>query len=169
MYIPKDLKRSSPVSSNGSENRCATLKASGILPGRLLNVPLPNPNSIHAAQQAIADRVNVEPFPTNNRKSSKFPNGKGNLDTDGLSHSDDSAGHTHGSSGDAYHWDCSDWVRRSHNPLPNITEVPGSEVPDSSSFHSNESNESQCKQSLLTQSEFIGIFKSVNPNIALLQ
>lgn len=27
--------------------------------------------------------------------------------------------------------------------LPNITEVPGSEVPDSSSFHSNESNESR--------------------------
>uniref|UniRef100_A0A1B0CLA4 Uncharacterized protein n=2 Tax=Lutzomyia longipalpis TaxID=7200 RepID=A0A1B0CLA4_LUTLO len=45
----------------------------------------------------------------------------------------------------AYHWDCSDWVRRSHNPLPNITEVPGSEIPDSSSFHSNESNESQPK------------------------
>lgn len=42
-----------------------------------------------------------------------------------------------------YHWDCSDWVRRSQNPLPNITEVPGSEVPDSSSFHSNESNESR--------------------------
>lgn len=41
-----------------------------------------------------------------------------------------------------YHWDCSDWVRRSHNPLPNITEVPGSEVPDSSSSHSDESNES---------------------------
>ncbi|XP_046394541.1 fat-like cadherin-related tumor suppressor homolog isoform X2 [Ischnura elegans] len=41
-----------------------------------------------------------------------------------------------------YHWDCSDWVRPSQNPLPNITEVPGSEIPDSSSFHSNESNES---------------------------
>ncbi len=41
-----------------------------------------------------------------------------------------------------YHWDCSDWVRRSQNPLPNITEVPGSEVPDSSSSHSDESNES---------------------------
>ncbi|GLV44712.1 kugelei, partial [Carabus blaptoides fortunei] len=27
----------------------------------------------------------------------------------------------------SYHWDCSDWVRRSQNPLPNITEVPGSE------------------------------------------
>jgi protocadherin Fat 1/2/3 len=27
--------------------------------------------------------------------------------------------------------------------LPNISEVPGSEVPDSSSFHSNESNESR--------------------------
>lgn len=33
-------------------------------------------------------------------------------------------------------------MRRSHNPLPNITEVPGSEVPDSSSSHSDESNES---------------------------
>lgn len=42
-----------------------------------------------------------------------------------------------------YHWDCSDWVRRSHNPLPNITSVPGNEVADTSSFHSNESNESQ--------------------------
>ena len=41
-----------------------------------------------------------------------------------------------------YHWDCSDWARRSQNPLPDITEVPGGEVPDSSSFHSNESNES---------------------------
>lgn len=54
---------------------------------------------------------------------------------------------------DAYHWDCSDWVRRSHNPLPNITEVPGSEVPDSSSFHSNESNESQNKQSYHSHSK----------------
>jgi protocadherin Fat 1/2/3 len=45
----------------------------------------------------------------------------------------------------AYHWDCSDWAGRSHNPLPNITEVPGSEIPDSSSFHSNESNESNTK------------------------
>jgi protocadherin Fat 1/2/3 len=49
----------------------------------------------------------------------------------------------------AYHWDASDWLRRSHNPLPNITEVPGSEVPDSSSFHSNESNESHPKNALL--------------------
>ncbi|XP_015586979.1 fat-like cadherin-related tumor suppressor homolog isoform X2 [Cephus cinctus] len=39
-----------------------------------------------------------------------------------------------------------DWVRPSQNPLPNITEVPGSEVPDSSSFHSNESNESNTHQ-----------------------
>ncbi|XP_044007072.1 fat-like cadherin-related tumor suppressor homolog isoform X2 [Aphidius gifuensis] len=45
-----------------------------------------------------------------------------------------------------YHWDCSDWVRPNQNPLPNITEVPGSEVPDSSSFHSNESNESNTHQ-----------------------
>ncbi|XP_055855772.1 fat-like cadherin-related tumor suppressor homolog isoform X2 [Episyrphus balteatus] len=44
-----------------------------------------------------------------------------------------------------YHWDCSDWARRSQNPLPDITEVPGIEVPDSSSFHSNESNESHPK------------------------
>nr|XP_023018375.1 fat-like cadherin-related tumor suppressor homolog [Leptinotarsa decemlineata] len=44
---------------------------------------------------------------------------------------------------ESYHWDCSDWVRHSQT-LPNITEVPGSEVPDSSSFHSNESNESRC-------------------------
>ncbi|XP_045031201.1 fat-like cadherin-related tumor suppressor homolog isoform X3 [Daphnia magna] len=42
----------------------------------------------------------------------------------------------------SYHWDCSDWANQSQNPLPNITEVPGSEIPDSSSFHSNESNES---------------------------
>ncbi|KAG5869907.1 Fat-like cadherin-related tumor suppressor-like protein, partial [Gonioctena quinquepunctata] len=46
-------------------------------------------------------------------------------------------------SNESYHWDCSDWVRHSQT-LPNITEVPGSEVPDSSSFHSNESNESRC-------------------------
>ena len=42
-----------------------------------------------------------------------------------------------------YHWDCLDWVRRSHNPLPNITSVPGNEVADTSIFHSNKSNESQ--------------------------
>ncbi|XP_042222155.1 fat-like cadherin-related tumor suppressor homolog isoform X3 [Homarus americanus] len=41
-----------------------------------------------------------------------------------------------------YHWDCSDWARPSQNPLPNIMEVPGGEVRDSSSYHSNESNES---------------------------
>ncbi|XP_050442855.1 fat-like cadherin-related tumor suppressor homolog isoform X2 [Adelges cooleyi] len=40
-----------------------------------------------------------------------------------------------------YHWDCSDWVRRSQNPLPNISEVPGSEVPDSSDFHSDSNDE----------------------------
>ncbi|XP_075164704.1 FAT atypical cadherin kugelei [Haematobia irritans] len=44
-----------------------------------------------------------------------------------------------------YHWDCSDWARNSQNPLPDITEVPGAEVVDSSSFHSNESNESWSK------------------------
>ncbi|XP_058828867.1 fat-like cadherin-related tumor suppressor homolog isoform X4 [Topomyia yanbarensis] len=58
---------------------------------------------------------------------------------------EDSSGLSHG----AYHWDCSDWVGRGHHPLPNITEVPGSEVPDSSSFHSNESNESHPKNNLL--------------------
>lgn len=42
----------------------------------------------------------------------------------------------------AYDWDVSDWKPRSLNVLSNITEVPGSEVVDSSSFHSNESNES---------------------------
>jgi protocadherin Fat 1/2/3 len=42
----------------------------------------------------------------------------------------------------AYDWDVSDWKPRSLNVLSNITEVPGSEVIDSSSFHSNESNES---------------------------
>ncbi|KAF2364658.1 EGF-like calcium-binding domain [Trinorchestia longiramus] len=41
-----------------------------------------------------------------------------------------------------YHWDCSDWAGPSQNPLPNIVEVPGNELPDTSSFHSNESNES---------------------------
>ncbi|KAI5739538.1 hypothetical protein M8J77_020494 [Diaphorina citri] len=41
-----------------------------------------------------------------------------------------------------YHWDCSDWVRPSH-ALPNISEVPGSEVPDSSSLHSTDSHETQ--------------------------
>ncbi|XP_073842383.1 FAT atypical cadherin kugelei isoform X2 [Musca autumnalis] len=44
-----------------------------------------------------------------------------------------------------YHWDCSDWARHSQNPLPDITEVPGAEIVDSSSFHSNESNESRPK------------------------
>ncbi|KAK6637236.1 hypothetical protein RUM44_007650 [Polyplax serrata] len=48
-----------------------------------------------------------------------------------------------------YHWDCSDWVRHDQRPLPNITEVPGSEVPDSSSFHSNESNESNTHRNVL--------------------
>uniref|UniRef100_A0A182YNX1 Uncharacterized protein n=1 Tax=Anopheles stephensi TaxID=30069 RepID=A0A182YNX1_ANOST len=63
-------------------------------------------------------------------------------------HSFEDAPSHHGSTA-AYHWDCSDWVGRGHHPLPNITEVPGSEVPDSSSFHSNESNESHPKTSLL--------------------
>lgn len=38
-----------------------------------------------------------------------------------------------------YVWDCSDWIPASHVPLPNITEVPGSEV---SSYNSNDSNDS---------------------------
>lgn len=57
-----------------------------------------------------------------------------------------------------YHWDCSDWVRRSHNPLPNITSVPGNEVADTSSFHSNESNESQpmlAKQNLIANNNVV--------------
>ncbi|GLH14886.1 Fat-like cadherin-related tumor suppressor homolog [Gryllus bimaculatus] len=55
-----------------------------------------------------------------------------------------------------YHWDCSDWVNRSQNPLPNITEVPGSEVPDSSSFHSNESNESNTHQGNMSLPPVLG-------------
>ena len=50
-----------------------------------------------------------------------------------------------------YHWDCSDWAGGSANPLPNLTEVPGGEVKDNSSFHSNESNESNSKQALPMQ------------------
>lgn len=111
-FLTLDLKRASPISSTGSEHRCATIKSSGILPGRLLNVPLPSPN--------LQYHTTTPPPPSG--------------------FDDSGASSAHGS---AYHWDCSDWVRRSHNPLPNITEVPGSEVPDSSSFHSNESNESQ--------------------------
>lgn len=103
------MKRISPLST---EHRCATVKATGILPGRLLNVPMPNPTM-----------------------------GSGSFDESSGVHS-------------SYHWDCSDWVRRSHNPLPNITEVPGSEVPDSSSFHSNESNESHPKNNIMPLREF---------------
>ncbi|CAL4064237.1 unnamed protein product, partial [Meganyctiphanes norvegica] len=51
-----------------------------------------------------------------------------------------------------YHWDCSDWARPSQNPLPNIMEVPGGEVRDSSSYHSNESNESIVVTSATNQS-----------------
>lgn len=58
----------------------------------------------------------------------------------------------------AYHWDVSDWMRRSQTPLSHIQEVPGSEVPDSSSFHSNESNESHPKASPLPQSKYIIVF-----------
>lgn len=126
-YYFEDLKRSSPVSSSGSEHRCATLKSSGVLPGRLLNVPMPVPNM---------------QYQQNGNASTNTVSSNGNIDETANVH------------GDAYHWDCSDWVRRSHNPLPNITEVPGSEVPDSSSFQSNESNESQCKQPFLPQSKW---------------
>lgn len=110
------------------------MKSTGVLPGRLLNVPLPNPSMQY--QQAT---INTIP-------SSSV-----------VSNLDDANTENHGET--AYHWDCSDWVHRSHNPLPNITEVPGSEVPDSSSFHSNESNESQCKQSYKSTSKhFIIIY-----------
>ncbi|XP_065362033.1 fat-like cadherin-related tumor suppressor homolog [Calliphora vicina] len=49
-----------------------------------------------------------------------------------------------------YHWDCSDWVRNSQNPLPDITEVPA-EIADSTSFDSNESNESKAKSTSVSQ------------------
>lgn len=125
-----DLKRASPISSTaGSEHRCATLKSSGVLQGRLLNVPLPNPSMQYQAT------------------SSTMANSCSGSGAGGSLEDSNSENHS-----EAYHWDCSDWVRRSHNPLPNITEVPGSEVPDSSSFHSNESNESQCKQIYQSQS-----------------
>lgn len=127
-----DLKRASPISSAGSEHRCATLKSSGVLQGRLLNVPLPNPSMQY---QTAAGTT-----------ASGCSGSSGVI----VTNSEDSSSENHG---EAYHWDCSDWVRRSHNPLPNITEVPGSEVPDSSSFHSNESNESHCKQMYQSQSK----------------
>lgn len=104
-------------------------------------------------QQAFTDRFDADFTPAMNQKLSKTLIVHDHLDGDSLQ-LDSSNGNAHSSSGEAYHWDCSDWVRRSHNPLPNITEVPGSEVPDSSSFHSNESNESQCKQLFLPQSKF---------------
>lgn len=121
-----DLKRASPISSTGSEHRCATLKSTGILPGRLINVPMPNPTMSY--QQTVSNTISS---------------------TSTASNMDDGNAENHN---DSYHWDCSDWVRRSHNPLPNITEVPGSEVPDSSSFHSNESNESQSKSTFKPRS-----------------
>lgn len=59
-----------------------------------------------------------------------------------------------------YHWDCSDWARTSQNPLPDITEVPSAEIADSSSFHSNDSNESKpltyvFQSNLLLQTPYI--------------
>lgn len=104
--INNDIKRITPSSLEHSK-MMAIKGTSGVLPGRLLNLPSP---TMMMSQ------------------------------------------HHSGEDG-AYHWDCSDWVRRSHNPLPNITEVPGSEVPDSSSFHSNESNESHSKNNGLPPSE----------------
>lgn len=90
-----DPRRMSPIENLNYKTQ--TVKATGVLPGRLLNVPLPQPKM------------------------------QANYDDSCTPH---------------YTWDCSDWARRSHNTLPGITEVPGIEVPDSSSFHSNESNES---------------------------
>lgn len=119
-FINKDLKRASPIST---EHRCATVKACGILPGRLLNVPLPNPNHSGSHHSSSGAAGSFE----------------------------DANSALHG----AYHWDCSDWARRSQNPLPNITEVPGSEVPDSSSFHSNESNESHPKNNIMPMSNYL--------------
>lgn len=104
--INNDLKRISPISSLDSHRSHKQQQQSGILPGRLLNMP-------HSPTL-------LQPSPHQ------------------LQHSFEESPGLHG----AYHWDCSDWVGRGHHPLPNITEVPGSEVPDSSSFHSNESNES---------------------------
>lgn len=51
----------------------------------------------------------------------------------------------------AYEWDVSDWKPRSLNVLSNITEVPcnNDQVIDSSSFHSNESNESNANKNPL--------------------
>ncbi|KNC25725.1 putative Fat-like cadherin-related tumor suppressor [Lucilia cuprina] len=57
-----------------------------------------------------------------------------------------------------YHWDCSDWVRNSHNPLPDITEVPA-EIADSTSFDSNESNESKPKSTSIPKFSML----KVNP------
>lgn len=157
MLLILDLKRASPISSAGSEHqRCATLKSSGVLQGRLLNVPLPNPSmpqyqvaaatTSTAAMGANASAATISMSAAASAATSSTATGTGCM----AGNSEDSGGENHG---EAYHWDCSDWVRRSHNPLPNITEVPGSEVPDSSSFHSNESNESQCKQMYQSQSE----------------
>lgn len=84
-------------------DRLATVKSSGTMPGRLLNVAVPS--------YPYDESLNM--------------NGQ-------------------------YHWDCSDWVA---NALPGITEIPGSEVPDSSSFHSNESNESHPKSLHLQSSK----------------
>ncbi|KAM7357712.1 FAT atypical cadherin kugelei isoform 3-T4 [Cochliomyia hominivorax] len=58
-----------------------------------------------------------------------------------------------------YHWDCSDWVRHSQNPLPDITEVPA-EIAESSSFQSNESNESKAKSVSISQLSML----KVNPS-----
>lgn len=129
--IHNDLKR--PDSRGSSSDRCATLKGaatSGVLAGRLLNVPLPNPQMAAAMSTTTA---------TTQSAAGSFEDASSAL----LS---------------AYHWDCSDWAGHNHNPLPNITEVPGAEVPDSSSFHSNESNESHPKNNIMPMSEYILCF-----------
>ncbi|RXG73128.1 Fat-like cadherin-related tumor suppressor-like protein [Armadillidium vulgare] len=62
-----------------------------------------------------------------------------------------------------YHWDCSDWARPSQNPLPNIQEVPGGEIRDSSSYQSNESNESIVVKSEINQTFMPPSSGPVNP------
>lgn len=142
--INNDLKRMSPICAGSvaagggggppAEHRCATLKATGILPGRLLNVPLPNPGGGGSGGGSAC----------------ASPSASGGVAGGGSCVAFEEAGNgAHGT----YLWDCSDWARRSQNPLPNITEVPGSEVPDSSSFHSNESNESHPKCNLMPHSK----------------
>jgi protocadherin Fat 1/2/3 len=62
-----------------------------------------------------------------------------------------------GSEAGAYEWDVSDWKPRSLNVLSNITEVPcnNEQVIDSSSFHSNESNESNANRNNINSNSHI--------------